>query len=76
MPAWWRPPTKRWLMAGEASRVPLTVFQILLIGASVVLFILAAVNTKTNEQRFRYVAAGLACWVVYVLLQMIGGLVK
>jgi len=58
---------------------PLTVFAVLLLGLAVVLFILAAVappNGENNAHRFRLMSAGSACWVLYILLRLIGGLVR
>lgn len=58
--------------------MPLGIFPVLLLLLACVLFILAATerNGRGTEDRQRLLSAGLACWVLYILLQLIGGLVK
>jgi hypothetical protein len=66
-------------MPPTPQEMPLTVFAVLLLLLATVLFVLAAVlpvEVESNVNRFRLLAAGSACWVLYVLLQLIGGLVK
>lgn len=61
------------------TAVPLNIFAILSLLIATILFVLAAVlpiSASANASRERLVAAGLACWVLFILLQLIGGLVK
>lgn len=58
------------------NEIPLGIFEFLLLGLSAVLFILAATNRNGNEDRHRLMSWGLACWVLYVLLSTVGGMVK
>ena len=62
-------------------QMPLSIFAFLLLGLACVLFILAAVGKngdqrQQTEYRQQLMSWGLACWVLYILLQLIGGLVK
>jgi hypothetical protein len=59
--------------------VPLSIFPILLLGLAGILFVLAAVLPPSRDgidYRFRLFSFGLFCWVVFALLQLIGGLIK
>jgi len=63
---------------GTSGIPPLTIFQVVLIGTAIFTALMAAFakNDRDNTQRTRLLASSLACWLVYVLLDMIGGLVK
>jgi hypothetical protein len=59
--------------------VPLTIFPILLLALAGLMFILAAVlpsGKDSVDTKLRLFSFGLACWIVFVILQLIGGLVK
>ena len=62
----------------NSPQVPLTIFQIALILGSIVLAVIAATtkNDHDNTIRTKLLAGAFACWLFYMLLSMIGGLVK
>lgn len=56
--------------------MPLTVFSVLLLMFGVGLFVFAAVGKYSADLQHRLIATGLACGMLYFLLEIIGGLVK
>ena len=64
-------------MPGKVPVLPETISLIpvvMLVLASVLFILAAAVNGATHRDRL--VSAGLACWVLYVLMNLVGGMVR
>ena len=59
-----------------SAPMPLTVFSVLLLMFSVGLFVFAAIGKYSDDLQHRLIATGLACGMLYFLLEIIGGLVK
>ena len=62
------------------ENVPLTIFPLLLLALAALLFIFVAGfpngTPESGVTRQRLIGAGLACYMVYQVLQLIGGLVR
>ena len=55
---------------------PLSVFAVLLLVFSIFTFVFAAIGKYSADLQHRLIATGLACGMLYFLLEIIGGLVK
>ena len=64
-------------MNTEIQEMTVTTFQFILILIACFCFVLAAVDkNKEDLLRFRLVSAGLACWILFILLQLLHEVLK